>query len=202
MNPETLERLLLDRSLGALSTDAAALLDAYLARDADAVGRAAALVSTVDLARRALADGASGGALPPFPAARLRREAVVFRRWRAIGRVTALAACVLLGVFIGRSYFDAGGPTVERDGVSLVSRPAPSPVTDEPATEQPASSVFDQLESATVRTPAAARLTSDGDDDFWSRRRMARRAAADVSTEEPGWIWQSPIHRPKPRGAS
>lgn len=202
MNPETLERLLLDRSLGVLSPDAAALLDAYLARDPDAFRRAAALDATVDLARQAMADDAPAGQLPPFPAERLQRTAVAFRRWRIIGRAAALAACIVLGVLIGLSLSGGDGPAGGGGAALLVSRQSDSPTTDEPSRRRYASRLFAQPESAAAPVYGAARMTSDGDEEFWSRRRIARRASAAVSTEQPGWIWQSPIHRPKLRGAS
>jgi len=104
MNPETLESLLLDRALGELSPPVAALLEEHLARDPAAARRAAALAETLHLARRSIAD------TTPTPALRSRTDLNWFRRaaWQArrqgnlIG-LAKLAACLVLGIILGRA---------------------------------------------------------------------------------------------------
>lgn len=98
MNAETLDRLLLDRALGALTPDAAALLDAFLREHPEQLAAARRLDATTDLARKALAAPLTLDAkLPAFP--RERIEAAQ-RRSHAAGWARgglAMAAALLLG---------------------------------------------------------------------------------------------------------
>jgi hypothetical protein len=55
MNPEILERLLIDRASGELSPDVVALLAAYVSTDSESASQAAQINETLDLAKQALA---------------------------------------------------------------------------------------------------------------------------------------------------
>jgi hypothetical protein len=67
MKIETLEALLIDRALGALSPDVAELLESYLIQNPDAAQQANGLASTVQLARTAVAGpNAPTSPLPPL----------------------------------------------------------------------------------------------------------------------------------------
>ena len=123
MDSETLERLLIDASLGALSADAEAMLRAYLKREPSAARQAAAFELTARLARLAMPSPAPA-TLPPFPAraiqaAQRRRDATRIAR-----QGLAMAACVLLG--IGISALRPGATRHAPALPLLVSNDAPS----------------------------------------------------------------------------
>ena len=113
MKTETLEALLIDRALGALSPEVAELLENYLIQNSDAAQQANSLASTVQLARTAAAGpNASTSPLPPLE--RVRKALTVQRRQAFAWQLSKLAACMLLGLTIGLvSRFGgnpAGGP--------------------------------------------------------------------------------------------
>jgi len=95
---EILERLLIDRAVGALPPDVDVLLDDCLERNPAAAAEAEKFALTADLARRALApvEGRNEYSLPPLA---LRRRRMTVRRIAA--RVAALAACLLIGLVLG-----------------------------------------------------------------------------------------------------
>jgi len=103
MNPETLESLLLDRALGELSPPVTALLDEHLARDPAAARQAAGLAETLQLAHRA----AIGSVQPEprvLPVGPWLHRAVGQARWRKnLLGLTQLAACLVLGIVLGRA---------------------------------------------------------------------------------------------------
>src|ERR1044071_598 len=116
-----LQRLLVDRSLGALSPDVAGLLEAWLARDADALRLACEFDRTALLARCAM-PAAGHVRLPGFPRARLERAGTVLRLRRIAGRVAALAACLVLGFSLGHVVLE----NRERlDATTSMIQPAP-----------------------------------------------------------------------------
>lgn len=130
MDHETLERLVLDDSLGALSDDIRVLL----AERIGAAARSAAYRRTVDDARAVLAQQRRE-ALLPFPAARLRCEAAGLHRRRLAGRIAALAASLVLGLGLGYLAFGradatapAGAPAPTQ--VAQVVPPAPAPAPE------------------------------------------------------------------------
>ena len=100
MKPELLETLLLDRALGELRPEVAALLEAHLAQAPAAARRAAEFDAAVRLARAAVATPPEA---PPrtLDVARLRR---VHHAGQAALRRTEflrLAACLALGLGLG-----------------------------------------------------------------------------------------------------
>ncbi|TWT44619.1 hypothetical protein RAS1_10340 [Phycisphaerae bacterium RAS1] len=120
MNAETLERLILDRALGALDADVAALLDAHLRDNPAAAAEAAAIERTMARVRAATRTNPPIN-VPPFP---LSQAAAVRQRARVIrisGWFTGLAACLLLGVGVGAWWKGTAMPT----GPMLVVGPAP-----------------------------------------------------------------------------
>jgi len=98
IDPEILERLLIDRALGELSPDAEALLEDYLARQPEASEEAQEIARTADLARCALtpSEEFDSHALPPLLLGKRGRIL-----WRVGARAAALAACLLIGVGVG-----------------------------------------------------------------------------------------------------
>jgi hypothetical protein len=175
MNAETLERLMIDRELGGLSDDAAALLDAWLADHPDVAPAAESLYDVIALARRALPPTAAE--MPPAwnpsnaddDAAR-RSPAPIstrpVRAWPMLQRFAALAACLTIGAFVGARF---AGPARDRatstglnHGATAVRLVGTSPIHD-----------------------ASADAHADAGDEFWSldraRRRRAERPSRDRS---------------------
>jgi hypothetical protein len=99
MTDDTLERLLIDRSLGALPADVDALLAAYIQSRPDALETARNFDSLVAATRHVLtARDERAAAVPSFDRDALgRRAAHSARTWR----VASLAACLLIGVGLG-----------------------------------------------------------------------------------------------------
>jgi hypothetical protein len=186
MDQETLERLMLDDSLGALSDDIRTLLAERIGPAAGpAAARAARYRRTVDEARAALARP-ERAALPPFPAARLMREAGALRRRRLVGRIAALAAGLVLGLGIGFIAF----------GRAAAPAPGPTPVSVAQADPEDAAPVPLPVQAAQVAAlppgPAPEAVT-----EFWSLRRLAARAMAARSQIPVKVTWVSPVEQPR-----
>jgi len=100
MNPEMLETLLLDRALGELTPEVAALLEAEIARTPGAARRAAEIDATLQLAGDAIAMPN----LPPHRAldtAHLRAAESHARSSIRRMEILRLAACLTLGLGVG-----------------------------------------------------------------------------------------------------
>jgi hypothetical protein len=170
MTPETLDRLMLDDSLGALSDDIRSLLaDRVVVAGSPAAARIAAYRRTVEDARAALKQ-ARRETLPPFPAERLRGEALRLRRRRLAGRIAALAASLVLGLGLGYLAFGRAEAPVSLPAPVAVAQPVP--LNPEPA-------------------PAPAVVT-----DFWSARRLAAQVMAARPQAPVKVTWLSPVEEP------
>lgn len=108
MDREVLERLLMDRALGALTPDVVAVLDAYVAVDAAAAARAREFDAATLAARQVL--GPAMAEVPPFPAVRLARIDRTRRQLVLVRNVAGLAAAIVLGVMVGAWGFRRAGP--------------------------------------------------------------------------------------------
>jgi len=95
MDQETLERLMLDDALGALSVDASELLAAY-ARTLPGGDERLAGWQRVAATARAAMPSESAEALPPFPVRR-----TVSNPWRMVRMGLSVAAVLAIGVAIG-----------------------------------------------------------------------------------------------------
>ena len=122
VDPQLLERLMLDKALGQLSEDAEALLAAVVAEDATRRSHQSQLIQAAALAREALKRrGASPPLeLPPLATPLRRRQ----RRPAALMPL-ALAGCLLLGLCAGR-LLPRGRPSPGPES-PLVVAPAPVP---------------------------------------------------------------------------
>ncbi len=168
MNAETLERLMLDRALGALPPDCEALLAAWLDARPEAAAACREFERTIDLARHALADGPAGS-LPAFPAERLRRARQSDRFWRMTRNVMGIAASVLIGFGVHAMLFRA---------------PTPQPAQAPPVV---------LVQGGPQRGPEAT-----GDDTgFWSGRRLSERASGPAPSSSGRVIWRSPVRIPQ-----
>ena len=103
MDHEMLERLLIDRSLGSLSTETEALLTDYLEYNAVAAALARDFDDTVALAKRFLPEERSKS-IPPLP----RRKLEQSKKWNqyslAFRKIAVIAACLLIGFLIGLPF--------------------------------------------------------------------------------------------------
>ena len=173
MNAETLDSLLMDRALEALTPEVDALLSAYLERDEQAAARAQEFAMATNLSRQVLQTRVP--APPPFPAATLRRAQQARRQLVLLRNVASLAACVLIGVGLGS--WGTRSP-VTPGAVQIVPMPATN-----------ALNVAD----------GGARSDGDG---FWSARRLYEQSR-ERSRARPARIeWDSPLRRPRLGGAT
>lgn len=176
MDRETLERLLIDRSLGALDADGTALLEAYVAIDPGAAALERQIKETTELARRALQSGPVA-ALPEFPADQMLRANRRQRSQRILRTAAAAAACVLIGLGVGALLFRGERP---------VARPASSSVAvSETADER----------NEIVAVPAGGGPV-DGALGFWSERRLSERHDRSRPAESVRVVWTSPVASP------
>lgn len=176
MKPETLEALLIDRSLGELEPATAELLDAYLARNPDAAARAAAWQDTTHLARTAVGVKTSAAsavtrlpAMPPWRRESTRLSRVVSAQW------LKLAACLALGGAVG-----------------WLARPVPN-VPQVVATPPPTVVV--------VQQPEVAPMAESQPSLAWSTRMLARAEAASAASVDRSPAryrlhWESPARKP------
>jgi hypothetical protein len=170
MNPDILERLLIDQALGQLTPDMVALLDAYQS-DHPAVGpRASGLERTVRLAGDVLRTREIA-ALPPFPAARIRSASNKRYTLRVVRDVSALAATLVFGVLLGTR--------VLTPSAAIAPRPT-------------------ERSLPVVQVTPAQRPTTG--DDFWSAARLYQTACNAKHGATTRLVWDSPIERPKLRG--
>jgi hypothetical protein len=173
MERETLERLLIDRSVGALEPDTHALLDAYINGKGAAQREAAAFDETAALARMALSKHGASVHLPALSPTLNRSIGWTTSR---IGAISALAACVLVGVLVGLGLQHAWGwgDGVDRGPQQVVVYPGA-------ASERNAS------------------VDSEEADGFWSARRLYERP---TTVSRPRLIWDSPVTQPRVGGST
>lgn len=95
MNKEILDRLLIDRALGALDSDTKALVDDYLAHHPDAQTQYEATCEVTELSRNLLRE--EGTEAPPlrFPQKSTVRRRMIFPN--AVGLAASLLICFYLG---------------------------------------------------------------------------------------------------------
>ena len=134
MKPELLETLLLDRALGELAPEVAALLDAHLAQHPDAAHRATELAATLSLAHTATATPAAAPHRP-LDVTRLRHT---YRAQHSATRpfeLLRLAACLALGLGLG--WLARTPPPYVEIAAALphhapLAAPAPTPAAESP----------------------------------------------------------------------
>ena len=176
MDADTLERLLIDRALGALPADTEALLAAYLEHQGQATAQAKVLDQTVSLARQALdAPAPPEATLPPFPKAKLAHAQRTRRLRLATVQAAALAACVLFGFSIRGFGSSSTQPPAERVRFSESTQPA-----------------------ATVTgRPSAEATDSTYHPTFWSAQAWRERAAENRPRPQRRLIWDSAVKWPR-----
>jgi hypothetical protein len=176
LDAPTLNRLLTDRALGALSADVEQLLGSYLTFDSRAEEDSRRIARTVELARAVLCPpaGRSDDFLPPLSAAEgAARPRAVLRR--VVGPAMALAACLIAGFALGKRM-SGPGPSVAMptNPTHMAQRPSEAP-------------------------PAKADKPATG---LWSLRRMYESMQNAPEREPSGVIWISPRSQPQLGGRS
>ena len=168
MNSETLERLMLDRALGALPADCEALLTAYLESHPDAAAACREIEQTVGLARRSLAKEPIES-LPAFPADKLLRSGRSLRLWRTAKTAVAVAASIAIG-FGAHAW------------LSRAASPGPGRTT-------PPALAYSGSERVSEESAEGSA--------FWSGRRLYERAAGTQRQSSNRVIWDSPLKAPR-----
>lgn len=180
MDDDTLERLMIDRALGALPADTEALLAAYIEHQPQAAGAAlgvTGLDQTISLARQALAAAAPPVlTLPRFPKAKFARTQRMRRFRLAAVQAAALAACVLLGFGVGGFGSQTPSPSPP-ERAQLLERPQP-------------------VATVTIR-PRAETTGSTDRSTFWSARAWYERSTRDRPSPERRLIWDSVVKWPR-----
>lgn len=167
MNTETLERLMLDRGLGALPPDCEALLAAYLEERPEAAAACRRFERTVGLARAALAEKPAGPP-PAFPTERLLQTRWSYRGWRIMRNAAGIAAAILIGFGAHGLLFRAEPPSPIRPGPTVIAQ------------------------AGSDRRSEA----NDGGSSFWSSRRLYERASETLPKSSNRVIWDSPVKPP------
>jgi hypothetical protein len=105
MNPETLERLLIDAHLGELQPEVSELLDAFLDRHPTLAGERDRVRDTLDLAGRAIRPPLDNAcALPPISKRLTAPPTAGHRRFGSWVRHAALAASIVLAFLLGERF--------------------------------------------------------------------------------------------------
>jgi len=176
LNRETLERLLIDRALGALSADVDELLASHLEHDRAADHEARKLALTVETTRQAFQQDSRS--LPAFPAEQLRGVQRRRRRLMIAGGGAALSGAVAAGLMLGSVLFGPSSQTSVEQTQPRQVADSVTPIRVRAEEPQP--------------QPAAA--------GFWSARRWRERAAARQRQETTSVRWISPVKRPQLEG--
>jgi hypothetical protein len=214
MDTETLERLLMDRALGALPADAEALLAAWVSDHPEKRAVAERIERTVGAARAALAEE-KPVRLPPFPVEAIGRRLAERRRWAVVGEVAGLAACVLVGIGLHAAWIAGGMGNAGRAGPGGITKDAEQAITvaqsdsHENAQEahragQESRRGADQ-ESYALQDGGAGRgsdrqmVAGSGPErsGFWSARRWYERSEQRRPESGKRVIWDSPLSGPR-----
>lgn len=169
LNPETLERILFDKSLGELPPDVEALLKAYLQDQPQAVHLAEETERTVNMARSALYSGPQTTPTDLPPPSFLRAGALADRpkrkphRWLRL--IPAAAAMIVLAFWLGTQYSAA------------------------PVAQQPTHQIADARPKPRITT-----TTSGG---FWSVARLHRSISQSNAKNHATIRWPGPLRRPR-----
>jgi hypothetical protein len=168
MNQEMLERLLVDRALGALPPDVEALLDAYLEMESARAPLRGEIDETVRLARQALAPPRPLS-LPPLKLVPTPERTTAGTR-RRTWWPAELAAAFVLGLGLGPWVWHQSHPAASRTEIAAV------------AAVEAVGHSFD----ATTRSPA-----------FWSMARLTDAGSKIPLSPRPRISWTSPVRKPQ-----
>jgi anti-sigma factor RsiW len=173
MDTQTLDRLLMDRALGALPPDTDALLTACLDQDNAAAARAREFDAAATAARRLFQRPAPTG-LPPFPALRIHKVKQVRQRLQVVRHAASLAAALVVGLGLGIGFSSGRAPR---------------------ATE-PTATISYEPRWALAAAPGRAQRN------FWSTQRLYNDAREARRSDSVRLIWDSAVSLPKRGGES
>jgi hypothetical protein len=171
MNEQVLERMLIDRSLGALPPDVDELLEAFLEHEPGHAHDARKFDETLMLARRALPKPRALP-LPPLKVRALPQTSVKKNILRQVRWPVGIAAAFAIG--FAMSLFTR---QVERPAASHRREPERSVVV---------------VAQATAAAPVDSAPT-----EFWSAARIAGMAPKSASPQPPRLTWTSPVRKPQ-----
>ena len=166
MNPDALERLLIDRDARELPPDTLELLSAYLETKPAAAREASQIEETLRLAKHALTPRQQ----PALPPRSFKPELWALERENEFPRrlpqwPLAMAACFLFGLFAGCFWLRSN---------------TPAPVV-----------VEKRVVVAQVAASSPAQTSS-----FWSADRLYRSELTPRSSPSSGLVWESPVKQP------
>jgi len=173
MTRDILERLTTDRAVGALTPDVEHLLEAYLKLDSASARTADEIGQTIHLAREALAEKVPSS-MPAFPVAGFMQIERWRRRVRQFTYAAGLAACLSLGLGLGR--LTAPAPVIELA------------VADAPDSAQVVPGNVDEIQGPQASTPTElVRSTSPQDmsSGFWDVDRLRQLREQDRPQSRP-----------------
>lgn len=173
MKPETLKRLVIDRTLGELTPDAEELLVAYLDCNADAARSVEDISGIIETANRAVRIGSKQEEPGPLPSPRFVAVASSHNRRPLAAWAKPVAAAAVIGL-----AFWLGSLGTQHD-----ADPRSAPMANSRVTLVP-------------RTTAA---TNAG---FWSLGELSRRNANRRESPVPAVNWPGPVSKPRLGGRS
>jgi hypothetical protein len=169
MKPETLERLVIDRTLGELAPDTEELLVAYLDANADAARSVEDIRGVIETANRAARIGsAEEEEGPPLPSPRFVAVASRGRRRPRAAWAKRVAAAAVIGLAFWL------GSLGTRPDADLHSVP--------------------MANSGLTLAPRTSHTTNAG---FWSLGELSRRNATRRESRLPAINWPGPVSRPR-----
>ncbi len=169
MNEETLERIVMDRALGALAPDTNALLEAFLEKEPGYADRVKEIEQSIALAKRALPPPRTVS-LPPLKIQPLRTTIARPNAWQRVRWPIGLAAAFVLGFSL--SSFTVAPDRASPSGADIARRALPV--------------------TRMASTPA-----NIAPSDFWSASRLAGLESKTASPRPPRLTWISPVRKPQ-----
>lgn len=178
LDPQTVERLIMDDALGRLEPDVAALLKEYLAAHPEMNADARQYAALAATAQRAL-ETTEPLVLPRFPRESSAPQLRVGRsRLFTWPQLAVAAACLCVGVGLGHVL------TTPAARVVTPEQPPPPIHSTDPRTSAPAL--------------AAVRLAEPSPSDaFWSTRRLMKKSLEESRRPEIPVQWVSPVEAPR-----
>ena len=166
MKHECLARLALDRALGEMPLDVKQLFAEYLRTDPDSAELVRSMEQTLGLAKH-VTKGKRPLSLPAFPESYLERAEIQYRRIRILKGAGIMAACLAIGLGLGRLFAPAAAKPGE-----------PLPVV-------------------VVKAVQEQGQAAGSEPGLWSIQRIRERSTREVFGRSRPLIWHSPVAAPR-----